>query len=280
MFNKVLLLQGPLDSKGINFLTPELCGNSGDHVFAQFDTRENIRALSYIFRNHGYRIVYSGWEEDRLWLSENSQLFDAVCVNNQDNIPNTCEFFGKNIQNNKEKLYFSIYQGLLEIQRKISENCLVLRLRSDVAVDIRQLEKFTPALLLYQDSIIIEYAKTDNTYFVPDFLTVASLDTHLRLYKNLIEICKRQGGYHISSHIDHGLEFLNMQLRGELSEVICMGSEVHNSIVWRGIPRYYANLKIDTSNVLLFDCLIKYPNGANIDSVIKSIHPELLGKRN
>ena len=277
---KILLLQGPLKSSGINFLTSELyrTPQEREKVRAVFDSCENIRALSYIFRSNGFKVVYSGWAEDEIWLNENSSLFDALRINSQNKLSSTVEFMGEQIQNNKEKLYFSIFQGLLEVENLVKNDCAVLRMRSDIAVDVKFIEKCLFHIVNYPNSIMIEYANPSNCYFVPDFLTVASLSTHKKLYSNLLQACSEFGGYHISSHIDHGIEFLGMKARGELSEVICMEREIYDSLVWRGLPRYYVPEQLNIGNSLLFNCLINYPSSDTVSSVVDGMHPELKGR--
>jgi hypothetical protein len=273
-------MHGPLVSTGINFLSSELYRSPEERktVAAAFDASENIRALSYIFKNNDFKIVYSGWMEDEVWLTQNSSLFDALTIQSQTELSSTVEFAGRKIQNNKEKLYFSIHKGMMEIEKYFKEDCTVLRMRSDIAIDIRKIKKCLSILSNYPDSIMIEYANPRNPYFVPDFLTLATLKTHLKLYSNLLDVYYENGGYHISSHIDHGIEFLGMQSKGELSDVICMEREVHDSMVWRGLPRYYAFNDGDISADLLFNCLINYPPNDTVPNILANMHPDLTGR--
>lgn len=277
---KVLLLQGPIESHGINFLSSMLHASPEERKRASvaFDAAENIRCLSHVFRSRGYKVVYSGWSDDAAWIHQHSNLFDAYCINDQKTLPDSVEFQGRLIQNNKEKLYFSLAQGLREIENTLGKDCIVVRLRSDVAVDVNEIDKMVLTCASYPRSILVEYANPDNVLFVPDFITIADLGTHLRLYQNLSRVCREKGGYHISSHIDHGIEFLRMLEQGVLSQVVCMPRALHDTMVWRGLPKYYAYASGDPSEKLLFDCLIQYPSGMKSEEVMKSIHPELAGR--
>jgi hypothetical protein len=276
---KVLLLQGPVESKGVNFLTAQLYNTQEERarVCATFNAQENIRSLSYVFRSRGYKIVYSGWSEDTAWLHTNKDLFDACCISEQKDIPDSVEFQGRTIPNNKEKLYFSLHQGLKVVAHEFGD-CMVVRLRSDVAVDVNEIDKMTMTAIAYPNSILVEYADPDNVLFVPDFVTIAGLGLHLKLYGNLSKICRENGGHHISSHIDHGIEMLRLKERGELSHVICMSRSLHDSMVWRGLPRFYANHLEDASAKLFFNCLLNHPAGMNSEQILQNMHPELAGR--
>jgi hypothetical protein len=280
MNSKVLLLHGPIQSIGINFLTSQLHAAPEDRnrVSAAFSAAENIRSLSHVFRGRGYKVVYSGWSEDQAWITQHQSLFDAYCINDQKELPDSVEFQGRLIQNNKEKLYFSLYQGLREIESVMGQDCTVVRLRSDVAVDVKEIDKLVLTCFNYPQSILVEFANPDNVLFVPDFITIADLATHSKLYRNLSRLCRQSGGHHISSHIDHGIEFLRMREQSELSQVICMTRALHDAMVWRGLPRYYAQTDGDPSEKLLFNCLINYPPGMNFEAMLKSLHPNLAGR--
>jgi hypothetical protein len=279
MDSKTLLLHGPIKSFGINFLTSQIheSPEARKKASAMYCTEENIKSLIHIFRGNGYRIFYSAWAEDEKWFAANKDLFDFVCVSNQSSIPDSVEFQGRLIQNNKQKLYFSIRQGLAAIRREIGES-VVVRLRSDVAVDFHEVEKATVVARSYRKSFLIEYAKADNPLFIPDFITVGDVDTHLILYENLVNICKENGGYHISSHIDHGIQLLKMKSRSELSHVICMSRGLHESMVWRGLPRYYSNKDKEINKDLFFDCVLSYPENYDVESAIRGMHPQLRGR--
>ena len=277
---KVLLMHGPIVSHGINFLSSLLHASPEERERASvaFNAAENIRCLSHVFRSRGYKVVYSGWSDDTEWIQQHSYMFDAYCINDQKSLPNSVEFQGRRIQNNKEKLYFSLVQGLREIEGTIGKDCTVVRLRSDVAVDVNEIDKMVLTNASCPQSILVEYANPENVLFVPDFITIADLGTHLRLYENLRRVCRERGGYHISSHIDHGIEFLQMLEQGELSQVVCMSRALHDTMVWRGLPKYYAYASGDPSEKLLFNCLINYPSGMKSEETLKSIHPELAGR--
>jgi hypothetical protein len=281
MQNKVLLLQGPIESVGINFFSERIYRTPEERklVWAKYDCGENVRALSHVFRSFGYKIVYSAWSEDSDWIIKNANLFDAVCVNSQAEIASTVEFMGRPIQNNKEKLYRSIYAGLIEIQKQFGADCAIVRMRSDIAVDIREIEKAVEISEQFQSSFLVEYADQTNIFYVPDFITVGSLALTMSLYRNLISLCDRNESYHISSHIDHGIELFNLQEKGILKHLICMHKEVHDSMVWRGIPRFYGQAYTQSTVDLLFNCSVKYPSTHSVESIKAHMNPMLSGRR-
>jgi hypothetical protein len=261
MASKVLLLHGPILSTGVNFYTAELKEKPVGH----FSCAENIRALSAVFRSRGYRIAYSAWLEDAEWIEENNHLFDCVIVGDQGVLTSKTEFYGKIIQNNKVKLYYGIYQGLLAVEKLFGSECSMIRLRSDVSVDPKLIEEELDKLSYYSESIFIEYADQENHLFVPDFICISKLGTQKILYKNLLDLCFKNGSYHISSHIDHGCEFVNLIYAGHLQNVICMAEEVHKTMVWRGIPRYFVENDLREKRNFLFNCLISYPACYNLE---------------
>lgn len=281
MRNKVLLLQGPLNSVGINFFTEGIYRTPEERqkVWASFNAAENIRALSYVFRAYGYKIAYSAWSEDSDWIVKNSELFDVYCINSQHEIPSTVEFMGRPIQNNKEKLYCGIYEGLRKIQSVYGNECVVTRIRSDLAVDVREVEKSVTLAGEYERSFFVEFADKRNMFYVPDFITIANIIVTLNLYRNLISLCEKNESYHISSHIDHGIELLNLKEKGLLEHLICMHRGIHDSMVWRGLPRYYGHAHNKSSEELLFDCVVNLPPDITVEKLKQQMHPELSGKR-
>jgi hypothetical protein len=280
MTEKVLLLHGPIESTGINFFTAEVYRSPEQRclVSAKYHAGENIRAISHIFRSHGYKVVYSAWEDDQDWIVSNKNLFDAYTINPQERIPSSCDFQGRLIPNNKEKLYRSIYYGIQTAEENFTSECTLIRLRSDVAVDVKFIEHAVHVSNQYTSSILIEYADKENILFVPDFITVSSLSLLKNLYENLILLCEKGESYHISSHIDHGIEILNLKEKGLLSNLICMDRAVYDSMVWRGIPKYFANIGKDASQNLLFNCLVKHPEHYTVANVLPTIPQELSGR--
>lgn len=281
MSDKVLLLQGPLDSIGINFFTADKYKTPEERklVWSKYDCRENVKVLVHLFCDLGFKTVYSGWEEDAEWLNANSHLFDAMHIASQSELTDTVEFQGRLIQNNKEKLYFSCYAGCLAAAKITTREAPIIRLRSDVFLNHRAMAANLAVLDQLPHAFLIEYANLKNTYFVPDFVTAGSLSSHMSLYDNLLNACQKNGGHHISSHIDHGIELAKLSQEGTISNVICMQEEIHKTMVWRGIPQYATMASKPETENIVFNCALNYPRNHDFAQVIDAMPPEVAGKR-
>ena len=277
---KVLLLQGPVVSNGINFVTSHLYRTPEQRkpVRADFNAEENIRVLSHVFRARGYKIVYSAWKEDEDWIRRNEGLFDGFCVSDQSNFREDSPFMGRVIQNNKEKLYFGCHAGLNRVRELFGEDCWVLRMRSDIAVDPVLMDQEVLKLEQRPGLILIEYAEPANAYFVPDFLMLSAWSSQHHLYAHLTDVCARGVSYHISSHIDHGAAFLGLIEQGRIDAVGCMKAQVHLTMVWRGIPRYVLLALQDVREDFFFDCVLQYPGHVKLADLVRMIPKELSGQ--
>ena len=156
ILNKFLILHGPVISNGINFLTSEIYKTPDErkNVRVNYDASENIRLLSFIFKRYGYRIIYSGWQEDEEWLINNSHLFDGYCINNQNLYKEESNFLGKQIQNNKEKFIAGCLSGINYTINHFGNEGIVVRMRSDIAVDVNK--------IFEEDFINFEYTMVNN----------------------------------------------------------------------------------------------------------------------
>ena len=76
---KILLLHGPILSNGINFLSSEMHKSPDErkNIRANFDSSENIRLLSILYRFYGFKVIYSGWQEDEEWLTYEKRREEA-----------------------------------------------------------------------------------------------------------------------------------------------------------------------------------------------------------
>jgi len=277
---KVLLLQGPVVSNGINFVTSHLYRTPEQRkpVWAAFNAEENIRVLSHVFRARGWKVVYSAWREDEAWITQNAHLFDGHVISDQSNFREDSRFMGRVIQNNKEKLYFGCLAGLLRTRELFGEDCWVLRMRSDIAVDPVLMDQELLKLAASPRAVLIEYAEPRNTYFVPDFLMLSAWASQHALYAHLTDVCARGVSYHISSHIDHGAGFLKLLEDGVIDLVACMKAQVHRTMVWRGIPRYQLLALQDYQEDYFFDCVLQYPAGVKLADLVRMIPRELAGQ--
>lgn len=276
----VLLLQGPVQSTGINFVTTHLYHTPEQRrpVWAHFNAEENIRMLSHVFRARGYKVVYSAWQEDAAWIEANAHLFDGHVVSDQSNFREDSAFMGRVIQNNKEKLYFGCHAGLLRTRELFGEDCWVLRMRSDIAVDPALMDRELAKLRQNPRTVLVEYADPRNTYFVPDFLMLSGWRAQHEIYAHLTDVCARGVSYHISSHIDHGAAFLKLLEDGVVDHIACMAAPVHQTMVWRGIPRYYATALADYREAYFFDCVLQYPPRVKLQDLMRMIPKELSGQ--
>lgn len=279
--NLILLLHGPILSNGINFLTSEIHKSPDErkNVRTNFDSSENIRLLSILFRKYGFKIIYSGWQEDEEWLNNNTHILDGFCVNDENLYKDESNFLGKPIQNNKEKFIAGCLYGINYSINLFGNESIVVRMRSDIAVDIKKICDEILKITHLPKALLIEYADPENIFFIPDFIFISNIKLQLDVYKHLSDLYKLNGSaYHLSHHIDLGATFLKFKLENKLEQLICMSQSFHESMVWRGIPRYYQKAFISNPKPYYFDCLVDYPINFTLDDLSKIIPPELSGR--
>lgn len=267
MTTKVLLLHGPLNSVGTNLIVQRFYPDPVERKrsWAAFSCEQNIIALSVAFRALGFKICYSGWNEDREWLEANQGLFDCLAIADQTGLKEESMFIGRAVPNNKEKFYYSAWQGLCEIERMLGPDVLVFRLRSDIAVrpDLAavELDKVQPG----SGRLMIEYLNTENMLAVPDFMLATELRVMKTIYGDMFRRSRAGEDFHISSHIDHGLTYILLQQGGLVGEIRCMGRAIYDSLVWRGIPRYFEQTVAGQDEKHhVFDVLLDVPPGFDV----------------
>lgn len=271
MSDKILLLHGALDSTGLNFFTktqhetPEETGTAP----AKYDCRENVRVLSRLFSAIGFKIIYSGWEDDTVWLNTNSELFDAIHVGTISELGNSQEPQDRLHPTDNERRYFSIYAGCLAAKQISSLDSTVVCLRSDVFLDHRSIDRNLTILNQVPNAFLIEYADLNKTYFVPEFVTAGSLGCHIELYDSLLNTCRESGRSGSPSDTDHGTHLSRLIDQGTISHVVCMDESIHRMMVWRGIPRYAAAGDNPPSRTLVFNCVLNYPGSVPAGGLVE-----------
>ena len=259
---KVLLLHGPLNSVGTNLIVQRFYPDPVERkrAWAAFNCEQNVIALSVVFRQLGFKVCYSGWVEDRAWLEANASLFDALVVSDPAGLKEESIVTGQAVPNNKEKFYYSVWQGLEEIERTLGADALVFRLRSDIAVrpDLAaaELAKVVPG----SGRLMIEYLNAVNMLAVPDFMLAAEARVMKAAYGDMFRRSREGREFHVSSHIDHAFTYISLQRAGVAGEIQCMGRAIFDSMIWRGIPRYYELLLEERpDHQYVFDVLLSVP---------------------
>jgi hypothetical protein len=277
---KILLLHGPVDSYGHNGVSQTLVVAEQDYSDRDpddlyYNCRPNIVALANAFRARGFKIAYSGWEDDRVWLTKNARHFDCCCFSVQNDIKNRTEWMGIKVSNNKDRFYYIVSQGLKLIRENVTGNANVFRMRSDIAVDPALALQEMARLEAHPQQLIIEYLNADNLHKMPDFLSTASLEVLEAIYHGLAERSRAGQGHHVSSHMEHFLAYLLAKEAGIVSDIVCMGKNIFDSLVWRGVPRYLEYSVSDFTRTLFFDGSLSVPPAMTAQSIINSIAPEL-----
>ena len=241
---KVLLLHGPVKASGINPITQNIARDSHSRTLISepFDAGSTIHALSYVFKVQGWKIMYSGWEEDGPWLRSKSDYFDHVVISDQTVLPSETVFRGVPIQNNKEKLYSGVMRGAQAARDVFGEDALVFRLRSDVSVHYAYAMVEMLRLEKNPNCVMIEYMDMTKPFSMPDFMNAASAKILAAVYQHLFERSRAGNPYHISSHVEHSLAYMYLQEQGVIADMLCMGRQLYDTVVWRGIPRYLENV--------------------------------------
>jgi hypothetical protein len=262
---KVLLLHGPLNSVGINLISqhiPTTAEGRRDHWFP-YHCQPNIIALSQVFRQLGYGVVYSGWNDDSEWLEANRGLFDGLILSDQSHLKSEDRLGATVYPNNKDKLFYSVAQGLREVQRLYGEDAIVMRLRSDCAVKAELVQAEMDKAEQEPGVMVVEYLNTDRMLMVPDFMMVARAGVMHAMYHEMFERSIHGNAYHISSHMDISLTLIGMRQQGRLSGIHTMSRALFDSLVWRGLPRYLEETLFP--NVLqAFDCSMNVPPGFDL----------------
>lgn len=230
---KVLLMHGPTQLP-YRPPFPELF-----YPYVPYDSRPAIGLMAQVFRRLGFKVAYSGWQEDGEWLEANRQLFDFIAVSDQHQLNTESAFFGKTIGNNKEKLYYASLRGLQAIRQGLGDDAVVYRLRGDVTVHQGHVAAHVARIARGSGDIMIEYSDVSNMYFTPDFMLTGEVAVLEAIYASLFARSAAGTSYHVSSHVDHTLTYLALQQAGVVGRIISMGREVHDSMVWRGIPRHF-----------------------------------------
>lgn len=277
---KVLLLHGLLESKGINAVVHELFKSfppGYPETYAAFDCRQIIISMAYVFRAMGYKVVYSGWQEDEEWIRASGVMFDHIVISDHTRLKDYSIFGGKSILNNKEKLYYISLQGMRTIRENIGDDAIVFKLRSDVTVDHREIDLNMSRLLAGAGDILIEYCDVNNMYSTPDFMLAGEVKVLEAIYDKLYQDSVNNTCVHVSSHVDHTFAYLTLQEAGLIRYIIAMTRGVHDSVVWRGMPRYLSQILPGFDEGKAFDSLFQINSALKVAQLAATIPPELRG---
>jgi hypothetical protein len=130
-------------------------------------------------------------------------------------------------------------QGAAE---KFGEDALVFRLRSDVCVHYAYAMLEMLRLERNPNAVMIEYMDMSKPFSMPDFMNMGSARILTAVYKHLFERSRAGTPYHVSSHVEHSMAYMQLQEDGVISDMLCMGRQLYDSVVWRGVPRYLENV--------------------------------------
>lgn len=274
-YQKVLLLQGPLDSNGVDPVVQFL--DLADRPQILYNCENNIKYMSMAFRSKGFKVCYSGWSEDREWLEANRQLFDYLVISDQSRLRTNSIRNGVYLNNNKEKMYFAAQEGLLAIAQDCGEDALVFRIRSDVSINQELIILEAGKIQKGSKIILVEYLFADKILTLPDFMLMAEISVMRRIYSDLYNRSVTNTSYHLSSHVDHGIEYVKLKQIGVISQIVCMSKACYDSTVWRGTPRYFEYIFPKVHNNHFFDGMMNVPENFDIEAVIANIPKAVAG---
>lgn len=269
---KVLLMQGPTQFP-FRDPFPELLF----YAHLPYDARHCIALMSRAYRALGYKIVYSGWLEDQEWLEANRELFDFLVVSDQHQLNTESSYFGNTIGNNKDKLYYAALRGLQLIRAELGDHALVFRVRADVTVHQGLIDAHMARIKHGSGDLMIEYCDVTKMQSTPDFLLLGESGVMEQVYAGLYQRSISGKAYHVSSHIDHMLTYLMLQQQGVVGEIICMSRQLYDTLVWRGLPRYFQEIDPGILAKLAFDTAVAMPPGVRVEDLIAQIPPEATG---
>jgi hypothetical protein len=271
---KVLLMHGPTQLPYRPPYPEQLF-----YPYVAHDCRPGITLMARAYRALGFKIAYSGWEEDAEWLRENAGLFDFVAVSDQHRLRTESTFFGEVIANNKEKLYYSVLAGVRAIRAGLGDDAVVFRVRSDVMVHQRHVAAHMALLQRHSGDVMVEYCSVENMYSTPDFMLLAEVGVMDLIYTELYERSRAGTSYHISSHVDHTLTYLALKERGVLGNIICMHRVVHDSVIWRGLPRHFEETDPALQAKRGFGMVLSMGDGATLAQVLAVISPGFIDQQ-
>lgn len=271
---KVLLMHGPTL---LPFRPPY-----PDQLFypnVAYDSRPGIMLMARVFRAIGFKVAFSGWEEDADWLNENEELFDYLVISAQHHLHVESTWFDNIIPNNKEKLYYATLQGLRAIRAGLGDDAVVYRVRADVTVHQGQIALHMAQIRRRSGDIMIEYWDAGKIYSTPDFMLMGEVAVLDAIYTGLYERSRAGTAHHVSSHIDHTLSYLALQEAGVVGRIICMNKDVFNSVVWRGLPRHFMEINPALTENYAFNCEMRIGSGVTVEQLIAQIDPGASGQR-
>jgi hypothetical protein len=269
---KVLLLHGPAVLPYRPPYPDELF-----YPYVAYDSRPGIVLMARVFRAIGFKIAFSGWEEDGEWLRENAALFDFLVVSDQHTLNTESNFFGDVIPNNKEKLYYAALAGIRAIRAGLGDDAVVFRVRADVTVHQGHIALHVSQIRRGSGDLMIEYCDVRNMYSTPDFMLLGEVAVLDAIYTGLYERSRAGAAYHVSSHIDHTLSYLALQEQGVIGRIICMQKTVHDTVIWRGLPRHFQEVNPALHATRSFGTELAMGGGLTVAQLIAQIHPGASG---
>ena len=270
---KVLLLHGPTQ---LPFRPPYPSELFYPNV--PYDSRPGIVLMARVYRAIGFKIAFSGWEEDSEWLRENAELFDFVAVSDQHTLNTESNYYGKVIGNNKEKLYYAALAGIRAVRAALGDDAIVFRLRADVTVHQAHVAMQVAQVQRGSGDIMIEYMDVQKIHSTPDFMLLGEVAVLDAIYTSLYERSRAGDAYHVSSHVDHTMTFLALQEQGVVGRIISMRKEVHDSVVWRGIPRHFQEFDPSLHATRSFGTELALSGGLTVAQLLDQIDPGVSGK--
>lgn len=270
---KVLLLHGPA--------VLEERPAYPDHLFyphVAYDARPGIRLMAIAFRALGYKIAYSGWEEDGPWLRENAALFDFLVVSDQHRLNTQSTYFGEVIGNNKEKLYYSVLAGLRAVRAGLGDDTVVYRVRADVTVHQAVIDAHVRQIRRHSGDIMVEYFEMKKIWSTPDFMLLGEVGVLDAIYTGLYERSRAGQSFHVSSHVDHTMTFLHLQEQGLLGNILCMDRRVHDTVIWRGLPRHFEEINPELQATRSFGTMMSMGDNFKFADLMNMVAPGATGR--
>lgn len=270
---RVLLLHGPTQ---LPFRPPYPSELFYPNV--PYDSRPGIVLMARVYRAIGFKIAFSGWEEDGEWLRENAELFDFVTVSDQHILHTESNYYGKVIGNNKEKLYYAALAGIRAVRAALGDDAIVFRLRADVTVHQAHVAMQVVQVRRGSGDIMIEYMDVSKIHSTPDFMLLGEVAVLDAIYTGLYERSRAGEAYHVSSHVDHTMTYLALQEQGVVGRIISMNKAIHDSVIWRGIPRHFQEVDPSLHATRAFGAELALSGGLTVTQLLEQMDPGVSGK--
>jgi len=197
-----LIIQGPLDSL-----------NRRDKGLV-FDTRENIKNIIDFYSNLFESITIVTWADQNLCGPLTSQYLSKKKINTLFLKDPGQEFdLLGDFPDNRVRQYYSTLEGILSIKHKFNEESLLLKIRSDQFIDLKDITgQMLSRNLLLRQKIMFPFALSGELDSVGDFFIAGKAELMFYFFQYIYKYRKYPVGSR-SVHVDFAQKYFVISKR-------------------------------------------------------------------